>query len=701
MANKKQKNTRKLKKAHSKQQSKKNIRFPNKNKMFSSAESLKIAMQHHQAGQLNQAEQIYRQILRDNPNHAVASHFLGVIAHQVGNNDVALTLIKNSIVNKPDYFQAFNNLGIVYFALSNYQEAIHCYQKALSFKPEFADANYNLANAYNAIEQHEEAIESFKKTLLFRPKYVDALYNLANTYKSIGKLNEAIPYYHKVISLKSDYAGAYNNLGNIFFDLNQWQDAASNLKQALLLEPENSHIHKNLGSTLLAQKKISEAINCLNRALEICPDYAEAYIELGNAFNEMGNFEQALLNYQEALKINPQLYEVYSNLGAIYERRNNLELAEEFIEKSLTIKANNPEALLAMAKIKRRQKLFEEAIAILEPVLNETHRLQSQAHFELGKLYDLLYKSDDAFSHFLTANELQKEKHITDSESDSEFLKEIKQIANTIEQKGLSCLTHHSVKSESSQLVFLVGFPRSGTTLLDQILDSHPAIQVMEEKTILDSIFFTSTSRQTDYIDSVCGLTEADILRLRRQYFDAVNNTISRDLSTILIDKLPLNIVHIPLIYRLFPDAKIILAMRHPCDVVLSNYMQDFIINKAMVNFLSLQNTARLYNLVFSLWNRFTEELPVIQHVVKYESVVANMKDEVGRLLDFLELDWDDSVANYTNRAKAKLINTPSYQAVTEPIYQHAKYRWKRYESYLLPIMFELEPFIRQYQYQD
>jgi hypothetical protein len=187
---------------------------------------------------------------------------------------------------------------------------------------------------------------------------------------------------------------------------------------------------------------------------------------------------------------------------------------------------------------------------------------------------------------------------------------------------------------------------------------------------------------------------------LRERYFEAVDGYFSRDPGMLLVDKFPLNIRHIPLIVRLFPSARIILAMRHPCDVVLSNFMQNYRINNAMANFFTIEDSALAYQQVMALWQKSISLLPVHYHTVKYESLVTDFNHEVGQLLEFLEVDWDDAVLAYDSHARKRgTIRTPSYQSVTEPIYQRAKYRWKRYQDQLQPVMKDLAPFIEAFGY--
>jgi Sulfotransferase family len=156
------------------------------------------------------------------------------------------------------------------------------------------------------------------------------------------------------------------------------------------------------------------------------------------------------------------------------------------------------------------------------------------------------------------------------------------------------------------------------------------------------------------------------------------------------------------LIWRVFPDAKFILAVRHPCDVCLSCFMQNFALNQAMATFYSLESTAALYAKVMGLWQQYVQKLPIRYHRIRYEDLVSNFEHETRRLLDFLEVGWDDAVLQHTEHARKRgTISTPSYHQVTQPIYQHAKYRWKRYAKQLESVMETLQPYIEYFGYEE
>ena len=307
-----------------------------------------------------------------------------------------------------------------------------------------------------------------------------------------------------------------------------------------------------------------------------------------------------------------------------------------------------------------------------------------------------------AYHHFSTANDLQARSETAAAFSKDTFLAGIRRTGEILDADWVETWTTAEDGQGHETPSFLVGFPRSGTTLLDQILDSHPSIQVMEER---DALYETAAAIERelgDYPACVATLDTTAMNKFREVYFRAVERYVDREPGTLLVDKYPFNICHMPLIARLFPKAKIILAMRHPCDVVLSNFMQNYVVNIAMANFFTVPDTAHCYGQVMGLWQKSVSLLPLDYHTVRYEALIDGLESEARRLFEFLDAEWDNAVLDYAAHAKQRgLINTPSYQSVTEPVYGRAMNRWKRYEQELAPVLDELAPFIEAFGYDD
>jgi len=247
--------------------------------------------------------------------------------------------------------------------------------------------------------------------------------------------------------------------------------------------------------------------------------------------------------------------------------------------------------------------------------------------------------------------------------------------------------------------VFLVGFPRSGTTLLDQFLDAHGDIQVIEELPVLLPLR-NEVQADGGYPEGLADLSVEKINELRALYLSQLEEAGFDPQATTVINKLPLNLIHVGLLARIFPEARLILALRHPVDAVLSCFMQDFQLNASMAYFLTLKDSAALYEAVMSLWGQYRDMLSLNVAEVRYEDLIADPKAALADTLSLLELSWEEGQGDHVAHAHARgSIRTPSYGQVTQPLYDRAADRWRRYETHLEGVLPRLVPFVRDFGY--
>jgi len=280
----------------------------------STQQSLDQAVQHHKAGELHKAEDLYKQILDADPDHAVVLHLLGVINFQVGKNEIAVDLISKSVAIKPDYAEAHNNLGNTLKALKKLDEAADSYHKALTLNPDILEAHNNLGNTLKDLGRLDEAVACYHKALAIEPDFAEAHNNLGNALKILGKLDEAADSYHKALAIKPEIVEAHNNLGNVLKELGKLDEAVDNYHKAIARKPEYAEAHYNLGIAFQRQGKLDEAVIRYRKAIAIRPDYVGAYNNLGHVFQDLGNLDEALASYHKAVAINPNFYEAERNL---------------------------------------------------------------------------------------------------------------------------------------------------------------------------------------------------------------------------------------------------------------------------------------------------------------------------------------------------------------------------------------------------
>ncbi len=544
----------------------------------------------------------------------------------------------------------------------------------------------------------KEAEECCRRALAINPNLASAYHTLGAAVQCQGRMAEAQVCYRKAIQLQPDFALAHYFLANVCKDVGDVGNAVKHYRAAIELIPDFLEALSNLGALLLAQGSSLGSLELLQRALKLSPNSPQVLCNIGTILESDSRFDEAKEYFLRALSFDHNFIDALVLLAGLEEKEHRLEEAKSLVARAMKLDPQNAALNLTAAKIARSEGRLEDAIALLENVHGQSLQTSQGGDIciNLGKLYDRVGDAERAFACFIEGNRLIVE-GLLDFDRGA-YLRKIERLN--------SFLTDRLVGSpgfEDDQLtpIFLVGFPRSGTTLLEQILDSHPRLQALEEKPTVAAMENVFIEMAGDNPHALAELTEADIRKLRSVYWQEVSRHIKRDNSTYFVDKMPLNLVNAHLIWRVFPKAKFILAIRHPCDVSLSCFMQNFLINGAMSAFFTLEDAVNLYDKVMSLWLRIANALPLDCHRIRYEDVVADFEGQARDLLDFLGVGWDDAVLKFDEHAKKRRINTPSYHQVTQPIYQHAKYRWKRYAKEFDPLMAKLNPFIDYFGYSE
>ena len=298
----------------------------------------------HQAGKLPKAEQLYQQVLANNPRNSDALHLLGVIAHQVGKHEISVNLITNAIEIDSQQVEAYNNLGIVFKKQGKLEKSVQAHHKAIEIQPDHAEAHYNLGDTYQKQGKLEESIQAYYKAIEIQPNYTEAYNNLGIALKEQGELELAMQAYHKAIEIQPNYAEVYNNLGIALKEQGKLELAIQAYHKAIEIQPSSAEVHYNLGNAYQEQKKSELATQVYHKAIEIQPNYAEAHNNLGNAYQEQGELELAIQAYHKAIEIQPSSAEAYNNLGNAYQEQGELELAIQAYHKAIEIQDDFAEA---------------------------------------------------------------------------------------------------------------------------------------------------------------------------------------------------------------------------------------------------------------------------------------------------------------------------------------------------------------------
>ncbi|MGO8749538.1 MAG: tetratricopeptide repeat protein [Thermoguttaceae bacterium] len=374
--------------------------------MATISEALAIAIQLHQAGRLQAAEQIYRQILAVEPNQVDAIHLLGLIAHQVGKHGLAVEYIGRAIRLKGNAAAFHNNLGNALKDQGKLDDAVACYRRALELEPDYAEAHNNLGSAFKEQGKLDDAVACYRRALELKPGYAEVHNNLGTAFRMQGNLDEAAACYRQALQRNPDYAEAHSNLGVVFKEQGNLEDAAACFRRALELKPGYAEAHNNLGVAFKDQEKLDDAVACYHRALELKPDYAEAHYNLGNALKEQRKFDNALACYQRVLELKPDYAEAHGNLGVVFKEQGNLDDALARFRGALQRKPDFAEAHGNLGVIYRDQGKFDDAIACYRRAL-ELKPDYAEAHYNLGNAFKDQGKLDDAIACYRRALELK------------------------------------------------------------------------------------------------------------------------------------------------------------------------------------------------------------------------------------------------------------------------------------------------------
>ncbi len=529
---------------------------------------------------------------------------------------------------------------------------------------------------YVGAGEASKAVDALKKVCRKRPKDTEAWYMLGSIYGEEGFLDEAEPCIRTALKLN--------------------KKSGDKLMMASIL--------RSLGSLLVNKFQYNEAANHYRDSLAIQPGQADVYLELGDCLAEMRCVNDSIEAYKCALEINPKLFAASRNLALLYEQLNRLEEARRFANSALKYDPGDIQSRYLLAKLDGRDGDLESAKRALSDLLLRTSSAEHKAmiYSELAAINDKNADYAGAFKMLAEAKKCYRALNHICTEDLENYRNEVSDYKNAFPFLHREKVIADDVSA--LKLVFLVGFPRSGTTLTEQILESHPDVIATHELPVLPRLtrdISKIIGRDFVYPKDIGGLSGEELAKLRSSYVASMEEGLHFriDKDKFILDKLPLNVINIGFIARVFPDAKILLALRDPRDVCLSCYMQNFKINQAMSQFLSLEDTAKFYSAVMGLWLHYSDLLDIKFLSTRYEDVVEDLEGSARRLLDYLGLAWDERVLGYYESARSRNVFTPSYQAVTQPIYQSSKGKWKSYHQQMEPILPILEPFVDKFGY--
>lgn len=515
----------------------------------------------------------------------------------------------------------------------------------------------------------------------------------AYVHQQAGRLDEARRDYRVVLAAFPDDFESWNNLGNVLAAAGELDPAVDAFGRAIALRPDILEMVMNLSEVLAKADRHEQRAAMLREAARVSPDDPRVQTELGLALSSVRDFDAAEQAYREAIRLDPRGVSAILELGLVLENLNRVDALAEVVREAKANGLAGPEIGFLEAWSLRRRNRFEEALPLAEATpasINPIRRAQLVA-----EVNDRLGHSERAFAAFEEMNRTAEE--AKPAPPGPTYRQMIHASAALLTPERAADWSVIQVPRDPPAPVFIVGFPRSGTTLLDTLLMNLENSHVLEEQPVLHEVEIALGDEAR-----LAALTSAQAEALHARYFEALAEIAQPPGPDVtIIDKHPLHLTRMPLINRIFPDAKIILVERHPCDAVLSCFMANFNLNHAMRSFTDIEEAARTYDAVFDAWTRAEAVLPLNVHRVRYERMVENLEGEMRGLLAFLGIAWDPAVLdNQASAAARGHVRTASYSQVGEPIYKRSAGRWDRYRAQMAPVLPILAPWIERMGYR-
>lgn len=510
---------------------------------------------------------------------------------------------------------------------------------------------------------------------------INQLLPLAQKALQYKKFNEAINLFKKIISINKNIPEIHNNLGSAYLNLNNLEEAKKFFNNAIKLKPEFSVAYLNVAIVYEKIGNFKSSEENYKKSIFYDKKNIVAHYNLGNLYKDQGDLINAEKYYKLTIHLKPGMIHAYKNLFFIFNRSNQIKKLEEIISLAKDNLGNHPIVEFFQGVYDYENKNFINVIKNFENIqINKNDIGVSSIRNELlAKSYDNIGNYNKSFECFVGANnyisEIYKDKH-----KKERYIDLVKKRINYFSKFKLN--TWKLDFSEKIEPIFLIGFPRSGTTLLDTILRTHDSVEVIEEKPIVEEFVRSLNVEINNEFLNLENIENNFANQMRSFYFEKRNKFIKFNHRKIYIDKLPLNFIFIAEICRFFPRAKFIFALRNPYDVILSCFMQQFSPNDAMMNFTNLDDASYFYDLSMTLYRKYYKLFKSNIFEIKYEDVVLEFDDSIKKLLNFLNLDFKEEIKKfYETATKRGIISTPSFNQVNKQLYKNSINRWKNYED--------------------
>ncbi len=649
---------------------------------------LRRALDLHQAGRLDEAERLYRAIVASPPAPFAALHGLGALLHLKGRPGEARTFLTAALRVSPTDASAWSDLGVACAAAGRNAEAVTCCDQALALDPRQVHALNNRGGALAALGRASDALVSYDRALAFRPDFAEAHANRARVLRALGRAGEALAACDCALALKPGLVEALTVGAGALIDLGRFDDALARLDRAIALAPGSADVYIDRACALIALGRCAEALSACDRAITLAPERALAHGNRGIALTRLGRETEALASFDRAVALAPDQAVALLNKGVALLEFGRIAPAAAALEAAVRLAPRHARAFHALA-VARRFAPGDPLVPALEGLVAPGSTLPAAeriyAHAALGKIYDDAGEPARAFGYFAAAAALRRAQTRYDERAT------LGELERAGEAFAAALAARPLPAGDPSPLpVFVVGAPRSGTTLVEQILASHPEIHgagEINDFRLAAADLGGPTLAAVSRADGLAQMTEADFGRLGARYvarLAALSPAAKR-----IVNKTPDNFRFVGLIALALPNARVVHVRRDPVDACLSCFSTQFATDLPYANDLAeLGRYYRAYDALMAVWRRVLPSGAMLD--VRYEDVVADLEGEARRIIAHCGLAWSPRCLDF--HLTERRVSTASLAQARRPLYASSVGRWRRYEAFLGPLLRALIP---------
>jgi len=645
-----------------------------------------LAATHQALGEPRKAAAAFRQAVDLEPANPDAHNNLGNVLRELGEYEASVRMHERAIALSPGMLAAHYNLGLALAASGRHREASKAFEAVIRMRPDVPDAHNQLGNQLKAEGRLADAVAAYERALELAPEHVGVLNNLASAHSAMGRVEDAEKCYRRALQIDPNASDVLSNLGTFLMSRDRLNEAEGCYRKALEAQSASAELYNNLGVVLHKLGRVGEAETVLRRAVDLRPDSVTAWHNLGNVLMDAGRLDEAEGLHRRALELAPDSADAHRNLGVTLAVLGRPAEAEQAYRRALEIQPDRGEVYYRLAEVKRFEPDDPDLLRIEDLLGRDGLSANDRVylHYAAGKACADAGANASSFRHYRAGASSRRAQFDYDVGADEA---QFEGIADAFPVRTVARVM--SGGHDSDVPVFVVGMPRSGTTLVENLLAAHARIHGAGERFDIDRLVAeTSRSRGVDFPAWAAGLEDADWRRLGAQY--AGNLAEVAPGAARIVDKMPNNFRYLGLIAGMLPNTRIIHVRREPADTCVSCFTHLFE-NEELFSY-DLEELGRFYRAYSRLMDHWTAVLPgCFLMTVRYEDIIEEPERMARALIEHCGLEWDPACLAFAEGGRAgavpRAVTTASLVQVRQPLYRSAIGRWRFYEDHLGPLL--------------